>query len=243
MRDSGTSTKILAIIMLGIVSTFILGFTVVKYWEVDIPAIQIEIAHRNEEINAQEERAKRVQALTQQIEDFKKRVEQAEKLEASRVRNSRILARLGDAVCPVEQLYLRDFSIKQMQPAKGEDGAKMQIAITGTITGAPSDRPQKLNALFENLEKQFEVPAADPAALKRDSAKGRYSTFLGARFTRPVLLAKGSMDGAKPTEFSLIMPFEIPPAEDEWYRTQKEKSEFKFVPPLSQRDPFFVPKK
>lgn len=179
----GTPPARLGAILGGIVVAGVLVVLVLKFYLVDIPAINLEIKNRESEIANLQERKKAVEAVIAQIETLEKKVKTLDNLIQSRVRFARVLDTLVNAM-PKEGVWFRTFSIQPLVGGGGGLGAggkKYQINLQG-FTTAPSelDRRALLTELMNNMVDRFRVQDVDP--------KTGVSNFLGVKFDQPRLI-------------------------------------------------------
>jgi len=179
----GTPPARLGAILGGIAVAGVLVVLVVKFYLVDIPAINLEIKNREAEIANLQERKKAVEAVIAQIDTLEKKVKTLDNLILSRVRFARVLDTLVNAM-PKEGVWFRTFSIQPIAGGGGGLGAagkKYQINFQGYTT-APSelDRRALLTELMNNMVDRFRVQDVD--------AKTGVSNFLGVKFDQPRLI-------------------------------------------------------
>lgn len=222
----GTPPARLGAILGGIAVAGVLVALVIKFYLVDIPAINLEIKNRDSEIANLQERKKAVEGVIAQIETLQKKVKTLDNLIQSRVRFARLLDTLTNSM-PKEGVWFRTFSIQPIAGGGGGLGAggkKYQINLQGYTT-APSelDRRALLTELINNMEDRFRVQDVDP--------KTGISNFLGVKFDRPRLIGFTEISGVPdlPTDtdpkivralkprmskvgldFSMTLSFELP---------------------------------
>ncbi|HEY3319643.1 MAG TPA: hypothetical protein VGP72_04115 [Planctomycetota bacterium] len=189
-QPEGTPPARLAVIILGVVFAGLIGSFVAKYQLVAIPGMRTEIKNREIEIKAKEKDKADIEVLIAKIDTINQKVETLEKLMQSRVRYSRLLDRLCQAVNEGKDgAWFRSFNVATT--GSGVGGAKFLINLSGYTTGKlMTERTEKLADLLNSLDKQFR---------QRDCDKSGVNQFLGAKFEKPNLI---SWTPAKPPPFT-----------------------------------------
>jgi len=221
-QTEGTPPARLAAIIVGVVVACGIGVMIGKRYLVDIPVMQSEIKNRESEITNLKKKEQDVKNTIAQIETLKAKVATLDNLIQSRIRYSRLLDRLCDAV--PDGVWFKSFNVlpDNAPPPPGTlpGGKRYMISLTGYTTGKDAlEQNARLTTLMNNLDNWFRVVDVDP--------KTGINRRLGARFKQPHLIGANWGPVPQPVEkdpkvlkaldapkdgldFSMTLGFELP---------------------------------